>query len=143
MEAQTKSEEITTRYFEPERDYEEFSAWQKAHSMPVLPEWSLPEVGVVAESGGYPVAAGFMYCDHSAHFGFPTFVVVNPLAAREVRSTCIDRVIEELIETGKQLGIRLFWTATNHKSLGERFKRQGFVVTDKESTEYSMPIGGE
>lgn len=143
MEPQTKSPEVSVRYFDVERDYEEYASWQKAHGMTVTPKIVIPEVGIIAECDGVALAALLLFWDKTAHFGLPTFVVSNPVADKEARSIGIDMVLKEVVTVSKDLGIVMLWTATNHKMLGKRLENAGFRVTDQGSTEYAVVLGGE
>lgn len=107
-------------------------AWWRGHGIDPLPLPALPPNGFVAESGGAPVAAAWLYCTDSC-IAWLEWFVRDPNASREQMDGVIETLIDEASERARKLGFDLIFCAARHDSLLRKLVATGFVEWENKS----------
>lgn len=128
--------------YDPERDYEDVKTWWEKHKFHVLPKEALPRIGFMANKNDQKLCASWLYKDESADLGFLTWVTSNPSASPFDISWGIDLMMTMAISKAKDIGLKIIFSCTNHHRLADRFQKQGFIVTDENSTEMILSVRG-
>lgn len=115
---------MNIRHFE-ESDYQLLCSWWNGHKWAPVSLEMLPKIGYVVDD----VCAGFIYINDSklCHL---EWLISDPKSDKEKRSKALDLLIDTLCFTAKEYGCSAVFTATAHKNLIERYKKNGFNVTD-------------
>ena len=104
------------------------------------PEWVspaddfLPETGVVVESNGKPVAAGFIYLTN-AKVALLEWIVSDPEYREKNRKQALELLITGAEGIIKDLGYKYSFSICRHKNLIETHKKLGWHVDKKPSHE--------
>ena len=122
-------DEISVREFR-ETDYELFVNWGRAHGWEPLPISLLPSGKVVLVNDN-PICMGFKYITNSM-MSWIEWVMSDPTSDKEIRSLCLDKLIESLIEDREPGEVFMTCIESSHKGLEKRYKQFGFKVTDQE-----------
>ena len=108
--------------YDPQRHFEDFTAWYAPRlEAPVGPEF-LPKVGYVVPG----LAMGFLYQTDSA-IAHIEGLVANPGAQGQARTQAIDEVVIAIIDEAKRLGFKTLHGLTELPVIVERAKRLGFI----------------
>lgn len=108
--------------------YDVICGWWRDHGWPVLPKELLPKHGYIVVLDGRPVIAGFLYKDVTASFGMIEWIVADPKSTRDDRDKCFPSLIEKLLSSATECGVKLLVTTAIHKSLIGRLEKSGFVI---------------
>jgi hypothetical protein len=114
-------------------DYAHVSAWWQAQNWPVIPQEMLPSTGLIVESEGEKLAAGFLYKTDSK-IAWLEFLVGNPESDKMKRRQALDALIQGLCDEARESGFTRIFTSAQHPGLIERYKGHGFMETDKNMT---------
>lgn len=93
------------REYLPE-DYREISSWCCMRDLAPMPEWSLPDTGVIVPN----VACGFLIYT-SNHCGILDFFISNPHAGIKERRDAMDMIMEELMHCAKETNLKMVQAA--------------------------------
>ena len=104
-----------------EKDYKTISHWCALRDMEPPPEWSLPELGVMVEN----IAVGFLILTNN-NCAFLDFYISNPMSDKTMRSRALDQITEALIDTAKDLRVKLVMCNTASFPVKERARRHDF-----------------
>lgn len=124
---------MTHRFYFEVLDYAEIASWWSARpNWAPVPATLLPQTGfgIVVEDNEVPVAAGFVYRDGA--FGFLEWIVTNPKTSVMRKKAAIERLIDALLATGQQYGVKSWLTTTVNRRLLKLFEARGFKVTDRD-----------
>lgn len=121
---------MNVREFKQE-DYEFAKHWWSRRGYYITPSFMIPPTGfTVVDDENFPVAIGFLICTDAGVAG-PGHLVADPLVNRFTRGEALDKLISAIVEKAKSLGFKALGAQTNIKSLTERYKKHGFVLTDE------------
>jgi hypothetical protein len=123
------------RRFDPEQDYVDAVTYWKQQKWPAVPLDLLPQVGIVALDGDRKIAFGWLYQTDSK-FALVEFVLGNPNVDWELRDEGVQLVINRLCEEAKERGFTSIFSSIGHKRLIEKYKSNGFRVTDENMTNF-------
>ncbi|HWL54278.1 MAG TPA: hypothetical protein VNQ90_17695 [Chthoniobacteraceae bacterium] len=123
-------EPFLLRFFEPERDYQTVRGWWEAHGWSAVPVQVLPRLGIVAERGGEPTAAGWLYMDNSVGVGWLEWLVARPDASPRDVYRALASVIEFIRSEAKRMGYHTLISTCRQESLGRLLERNGFNQSD-------------
>ena len=104
------------------------------------PEWKapaddfLPETGVVVESNGEPVIAGFIYLTN-AKVALLEWIISDPEYRDKNRKQALELLITGAEQIIKDLGYKYSFSICRHKSLIETHRKLGWHVDEKPSHE--------
>lgn len=110
-------------------DYEMLSSWWKQHEWPSIPLSFLPKIGIIVGD----CVAGFIYSTDSK-ICWLEFIISDPKCEQKKRQDALNLLIQEASNTAKDLGYEVIFTSVSHKGLIEKYKNNGFKVTDNNMT---------
>lgn len=110
-------------------DYEMLSSWWKQHEWPSIPLSFLPKIGIIVDD----CVAGFIYSTDSK-ICWLEFIISDPKCEQKKRQDALNLLIQEASNTAKDLGYEVIFTLASHKGLIEKYKNNGFKVTDNNMT---------
>lgn len=88
---------------------------------------TLPKIGYIALSNGYPVAAGFLRRVEGGYGQIDT-LTTNRLAHPTVRNDGINKVVDALIQDAKDLRLHGILAITASDSIVDRGLQRGFSL---------------
>lgn len=127
------------RKFEPDQDYEEVASWWKAHKWPAIPLDMLPKTGFIVEEPRGKMCAGWLYKTDSK-IAWIEFIVSSPHTMQEIRGKSLDLLMVRLVETAKSMGFKSIFSSINNPRLVDRYKKHGFIETEKNMSNMIMRI---
>ena len=110
-------------------DYEMVCSWWSGHDWPSIPLTFLPTTGIIVDD----CAAGFIYSTDSK-ICWLEFIVVDPKSDKTYRREALNTLMNEAAKIAKEMGHSAIFTSASHEGLIERYKNNGFKVTDKNMT---------
>ena len=110
-------------------DYEKICSWWERHGWPSIPLDFLPKTGIIVDD----CAAGFIYSTDSS-VCLLEFVVVDPRIEKTKRRLALDCLLCEVEKIAKNQGFKIIFTSVSHKGLIERYKTNGYSVSDNNMT---------
>jgi hypothetical protein len=124
---------MISRYYQ----YEDFADLKQWYSHTAVRGWSCPpaeclptETGLVIEHEGQKICAGFIYLTNASICALE-FVIANFNTDKEIRREGITLLLTNLIELATNKGYKFIFSSTNNAGLALRFRKQGFIRTDK------------
>lgn len=100
----------------------------------------LPKTGFICyDDNNIPLSAGFYYLTNSSVIWLGWFVT-NPKADYVLRRRGLDLIIDEIIKVGKESNYKFIFGESNNEALCKIYKRNNFLVGDKNSTQYIRRI---
>lgn len=121
------------RAFSSVLDYPVICDWWERHSWTAIPLNHLPDTGLVVCAEGKPVCAAFLYFTGTA-FCVLEFIVSDPDSDKNIRSECLDYLLESAKTLAKRQGAETIFTTADHKGLIARLQDHKFQVTDRDVT---------
>ena len=115
-----------TRVWDREQDYETLAGWWRGHGWEPLQAEDIPDTGFVANE----CAFGCLYIDIHCRFAMMEWVVTDPSASPRLCVKSLNEVIEKLIETAKEVGIKRVYSVLKHDKLAGLYERHGFQKGD-------------
>ena len=115
-------------------DYPMLVEWWAAHQWPAIPKEALPPLGYISWKGEKPILAGYVYFTLGSTMCWLEWIVGNPDSTPEERGEALKEIVEKTDQVARENGYSMIFTATKHKKLIERFKSNGFNVTEEEMT---------
>lgn len=119
--------------FQEDKHFAEIKRWWLAHNWPIVGIHTLSNTGYVAVKDDVMIAACWLYLTNGPWAALE-WMVGNPGVSYEVRAEAQDKLIEGLSKLAKVADAKLIFTNTNHKRLIERFKNNGYNITDEGMT---------
>ncbi|MDC0088170.1 hypothetical protein OAI07_01365 [Akkermansiaceae bacterium] len=113
-------------------DYPSFVDWWSARWGGAPDIQILPQSGIVVESDGVDIAAGWVYLDLTASVAIASWVVTNPLNSDRLSAEAVTMLIGGLIQLAKSQGRSCIMTACPSGSLSRAFESCGFESKDKD-----------
>ena len=117
-----------------EEDYKDLQKWYNHYA---TGEWVCPPVEIlptdtdlVVEYEGEKICAGFIYLTNSKIAALE-FTIANHDTNKEIRRHAITLLLTKLIELAKNKGYKFIFSSTNNAGLAIRFRKLGFIRTDK------------
>jgi hypothetical protein len=112
-----------------ESDHPLLCSWWEEHGWAPVSLNMLPKIGYIVDD----ICAGFLYINDSklCHL---EWIIADPKSDKNKRSEALNVLISTLCFTAKEYGCEAVFTATKHKSLIERYKSNGFFITDLDMT---------
>lgn len=120
---------ISVRRVNNGADYPKLKLWWELRKFPPAIQEFMPPTGFMVQWNGQDICAGFLFISDARVACMANFVS-DPAVEKEVRSQCVDRLIEELVRYSKRRGMGLLTCSTNLKSVMARFEKHGFIKTD-------------
>jgi hypothetical protein len=130
----------TLKIFNAEIDYPIVSQWWINHGWSAVPLGVLPKLGIVAELGGEPVAAGWLYMDNSIGVSMLEWVVANPEAKPRSVYKSIKAIVEFLKGQAMAFGYAVMLTTCKQESLARIYEKTGFHRTDSEMIHFVQTL---
>ena len=110
-------------------DYPTVKEWADKRSYPLFPTGCLSQTGLIID--GY--CAGFLFrTDTNMCWLGP--IISNPESDTDDRHRAIDLLLSEFVNLAKELKFEYIFASLVSKSLIERHKDAGFIVTDENVT---------
>ncbi|BCU77954.1 hypothetical protein [Luteolibacter sp. LG18] len=119
------------RLIEKEADHPLVAGWWRGHGWQAVPVAMLPALGVMAEVGGRPVAAGWCYLDNSTGVAMLEWLVADPDARPREVMTGLGHVIAFLKAEARALGYGAMLGTCRQESLSKVLQRHEFEVMDR------------
>lgn len=110
-------------------DYYILCEWWNKQNWQAPDRNMLPKTGLIIEN----ICAGFLYKTDS-DVALLEFIIANPESNKEERSEALDLLINNLVNIAKESGYKAIFTSLQHTKLLERYKKHGFIETDKSMT---------
>lgn len=112
-------------------DYEDVLVkWWKDWGWEPPPLDFLPETGLIVSKGNVDICAGFLYLTNSK-VALTEFVVSNKDYKESDRGEAIDFLLDCIIELANQNGCKYAHVILKNKSLLQKYKRAGYIESDK------------
>jgi len=143
---------------EGEAVYAMLCSWWRAHGWSVPDRAALPDCGVLAyklvaqpkDEGPtspsqrvLPVAAVFVYRDHSCRFGMLEMLVTNPGNGARESLRAIAAVVARGKAEAKRRGVWFLFTACRQRGLARVYEGAGFTRTDEGVTHLGCDLREE
>ena len=110
-------------------DYSLMKSWAEGRKWPVIPAEFLPTTGIIDPEH----CVGFLYKTDSK-ICWLEWVLGNPNSDKEERSKALDNLILALLCEAKSCGYKVVFTSVEHTGLIDRYKKNGFVVSENSMT---------
>jgi hypothetical protein len=112
-------------------DYEDVLVkWWKDWGWEPPPLDFLPETGLIVSKGNVDICAGFLYLTNSK-VALTEFVVSNKDYKESDRGEAIDFLLDCILELANQNGCKYAHVILKNKSLLQKYKRAGYIESDK------------
>jgi len=128
---------------EGEAVYATLCSWWRGHGWVVVDRAALPDCGVIASVGERPVAAVFVYRDHSCRFGMLELLVTNPQNGARESLKAVEAVVARGRAEAKRRGVWFLFTACRQRSLARVYEGVGFTRTDEGVTHLGCDLREE
>lgn len=96
-------------------DYSTIAHWCALRDISPPDSWMIPETGYIVDD----VAAGFLLIMNN-NVGKLEFFISNPNSDKKERDEALDEITTELIETARDVGIKLLTAATQNEAIKKR-----------------------
>lgn len=126
---------MKAREYDEKRDYAMICGWWEDWEWEQVPTASLPEHGVVVESDGKPIYAGFIYKTDSNICLFE-FIISDKMAGRELKAGGLDFLIQAGKKKAKELGFDVIMSWIKEPNLMRAFKKHEIFPTDPDITTF-------
>lgn len=114
-----------------EEDYDNvLLKWWKIWGWEAPPKDFLPETGLIVSKGNIDICAGFLYLTNSK-VGLTEFVVSNKEYRDSDRGEALDFLLDCILELADKNGCKYAHVILKNKSLLRRYKRAGYIESDK------------
>ena len=114
-----------------EEDYDNvLLKWWKNWGWEAPPKDFLPETGLIVSKGNIDICAGFLYLTNSK-VGLTEFVVSNKEYRDSYRGEALDFLLDCILELADKNGCKYAHVILKNKSLLRRYKRAGYIESDK------------
>jgi hypothetical protein len=120
---------ISFERFNPEKHYARICEWWEAQKWPPIPLDILSSEGIVMTHAGKPVSACWIYTSNSA-VAWLEFFVADPTAEKNIRNSCIDKMIEVASAIATHFGVKAIFSTVKVRKLIFRLKENGFAESD-------------
>lgn len=114
--------------------------WWQDHGWPPIPLVALRTMALLAEDGGKPLAAGFVYTASTGSFAMLEWVVTNPAAAPLLAFRAVNALVEFAVAECQRRGYAALFTTCRQAALGRVYEKNGFIKTDEGVTHYLRPL---
>lgn len=104
--------------------------WWKNWGWEAPPKDFLPETGLIVSKGNIDICAGFLYLTNSK-VGLTEFVVSNKEYRDSDRGEALDFLLDCILELADKNGCKYAHVILKNKSLLRRYKRAGYIESDK------------
>jgi hypothetical protein len=104
--------------------------WWKNWGWEAPPKDFLPETGLIVSKGNIDICAGFLYLTNSK-VGLTEFVVSNKEYRDSDRGEALDFLLDCILELADENGCKYAHVILKNKSLLRRYKRAGYIESDK------------
>jgi hypothetical protein len=104
--------------------------WWKNWGWEAPPKDFLPETGLIVSKGNIDICAGFLYLTNSK-VGLTEFVVSNKEYRDSDRGKALDFLLDCILELADKNGCKYAHVILKNKSLLRRYKRAGYIESDK------------
>ena len=119
-------------------DYENILiGWWEDNNWTAPAKDSLPDNGnggVMITKDGVDICAGFLYKTNSS-MAWCEYIIADKKYRKSDRGEAIEMLINVLSKIAKEEGFRLVFTTVKHPVLRQRYKKCGFLLDPKPSTE--------
>lgn len=120
-------------------DYEDYVSLLKKRSRPIMPLSFLPPTGVKYVAGGKAIAYGFLIKTDTP-FASICDLVTDADASGVDREVALIQIISSLESEAASCGYTAVSGATNHRGLGERYVKLGYLASDKDLVMYTRVL---
>lgn len=114
------------RVWDREQDYDSLKSWWEGHGWDALPSEDIPDTGFIANE----CAFGCLYIDIHCRFAMLEWVVTDPDAAPRACLKGLNKVLDKLLETAKEVGVKMVYSVLKHEGLIKLYEKHGFVTGD-------------
>lgn len=125
---------MKVRDFQSE-DYEIVSQWWGQWGWPAIPLEFLSPEGIVIENDGLPVCATWIYLTNTPICWIENYIS-DKGADKAIRGDALDLLVLSSLEKAKDLGAAVAMSSIRHAGLGKRLEKSGFIMSDKNMTNY-------
>lgn len=129
---------LQVRCYRPE-DYEIVAEWWRQWNWPVIPQDTLPAIGIVVERDG-PICAAWIYQTDS-DLCWAEWFISDKTYKENDRSAALDLLIKSLVEKAKSLGFRNMFSSVRNPALIARLKKHGYGH-EEQMTNLTRPLWG-
>ncbi len=116
------------RVWNREKDYPELCRWWKGHPpWEPIPCEDIPDTGYIANE----TAFGCLYIDIHCRFAMMEFILARPEAPPREIVRSLNEVIDQLISTAKEVGVKRVYSVLKHNGLIKMYQKHGFIKCDE------------
>jgi len=109
--------------------------WYEARKFPTVPDYLLPEIGLVVKHDGAYICLGHMYRTDGSIASI-SHLASSPVASSEERHIGLNMLISGLMDIANEQKFKMITIASNIEKLFERFEEFGFAKTDENVTHF-------
>lgn len=109
-------------------DYPTLLGWWEKHGVPPVPQFYLPDCGLVAIEDGHPTAAAWVYFDNSIGLAWFAWLVSNPAVSPVVAERGMRSLLAAAEEICRAQNRPVLFVEAPRASLEKWYRRQGFLV---------------
>jgi hypothetical protein len=117
---------LQVRHWVRETDYPLVCEWWAGHGVPAPASARLPDCGLVAELGGAPVAAAWLYQDNSCGCAWLAHFVSRPGCKVREAHRGMELILGAADEVARELGRHTMVAAVASVGLGRLLARKGW-----------------
>lgn len=101
-------------------------SWLELYNMNTILIKDLPALGYIAFHLDTPIAAGFLRRCEGKHLAMFDSLIADPRIDKDLRSKCIDKVVENIIDEAKKQDLTNILAFSYNKNTLLRAERYGF-----------------
>ncbi len=118
---------MSVRVWNRDEDYKMLETWWIGHAgWSPIPCDDLPDTGYIAND----TAFGCLYIDIHCRFAMMEWIVSRPDASGKLLVKSLNEVIERLLLTAKELGVKRVYSVLKHEGLIKLYQKHGFNQGD-------------